>query len=223
MSIDIINELNLEQFREVFLKYTRKAFQMLPKMDKPRILDIGCGTGLTTIELARLSDGKIIGIDIDQDALDKLNSIIKKKGLSNRIKTMNNSLYKIDFPSSSFNLLWEEGVLHIFDLKKCLKECKRLLIPNGFLVMNESKKWMNKSLDIFPKYNFKLVDQFLLPEKCWWTEYYAPLEVKINELHLKYTKAEDLEKLKQHEREIEMVKKNPMEFDCGFYIMQKVN
>jgi len=65
MSIDIINELNLEQFREVFLKYTRKAFQMLPKMDKPCILDIGCGTGLTTIELARLSDGEIIGIDID--------------------------------------------------------------------------------------------------------------------------------------------------------------
>lgn len=26
-------------------KYTRKAFQMLPAMDKPKILDIGCGPG----------------------------------------------------------------------------------------------------------------------------------------------------------------------------------
>ena len=58
MSIDIIDKLNLEQLRKGFLKYTRMAFQMLPKMNSPRILDIGCGTGVPTLELARLSDGE---------------------------------------------------------------------------------------------------------------------------------------------------------------------
>lgn len=43
--------------------YTRRAFEMLPKLDKPRILDIGCGPGGPTMELARLSGGSVIGLD----------------------------------------------------------------------------------------------------------------------------------------------------------------
>lgn len=223
MSEDILKELNTEQLRKGFLKYTRKAFHMLPKMDKPRILDIGCGTGIPTIELAQLSNGEIIGIDIDQDALDKLDLKIEKKGLSARVTTINCSLYKTEFPDKHFNILWDEGVIHILDIKKSLKECSRLLKPNGFLVIGEMIKWMKDKFEILSKFGFKLINQFLLPEKCWWTEYYEPLEKRINEVRKKYPRSENLEKLKQHEREIEMVKKNPKEFDCAFYIMQKIN
>ena len=52
-----------DQIRESLLKYTRKAFGMLPQMDRPRILDIGCGSGIPTMELAKLSQGEITGID----------------------------------------------------------------------------------------------------------------------------------------------------------------
>ena len=45
---------------------------MLPIIDKPRILDIGCGYGVPTLELARLSDGEITAIDTDQFLLDRL-------------------------------------------------------------------------------------------------------------------------------------------------------
>ncbi|MFX0043852.1 MAG: class I SAM-dependent methyltransferase [Candidatus Hodarchaeota archaeon] len=223
MSIDIIKELNLEHLREIFLKYTREAFQMLPKLDKPCILDIGCGTGIPTIELARLSSGEVIGIDIDQDALDKLNKRIEMKDLSARVSTINCSLYKTGFPDRHFDILWDEGVLHILDLKKSLKECSRLLKPNGFLVMGEMIKWIKDKFGIFSKFGFKLKNQVLLPEKCWWTEYYEPLEKKIQELRKKYSLSQNLNKLRQYEREVEMVKKNPIEFDCAFYIMQKVN
>ena len=48
-------------------KYTRKAFEFLPKINKPRILDIGCGGGVPTTELANLSDGKIIALDNDPE------------------------------------------------------------------------------------------------------------------------------------------------------------
>ncbi len=136
---------------------------------------------------------------------------------------MNCSLYKTEFPSFSFNILWDEGVIHILDLKKSIKECSRLLKPNGFLVIGEMIKWIKDKFEIFSKFRFKLINQFLLPEKCWWTEYYEPLEKRIKELRKKYPRSENFEKLKQHEREIEMVKKNPKEFDCAFYIMQKVN
>ena len=45
---------------------------MLPELAKPRILDMGCGSGIPTLELARLSRGEAIGIDIDQPALDTI-------------------------------------------------------------------------------------------------------------------------------------------------------
>ena len=215
--------LDIDGFRAVFLKFTKRAFEMLPKIDKPYILDIGCGSGQSSLELARLSNGRIVGIDIDQEALEKFKVKIEKKNFSNRIEIMNKSLYNTNFPDEKFDILWEEGVLHLLDIHKSLKECLRILKSDGFLVSFETIKWMNVSLEIFPTYGFQLIDHFLLPEKYWWTAYYAPLEKKIKELYQQYQGSKELESLKRHEQEIAMVKKNPKEFDCGFYIMQKVS
>lgn len=73
MSIDLSSEIGNDHFRERLLKYTRQAYHCLPKIKKPRILYVGCGSGVPTIELEKLSKGEIIGIDINQSLLDKLN------------------------------------------------------------------------------------------------------------------------------------------------------
>jgi len=73
-------QMKKDTIRKRLLKYTRKAFRMLPQMDKPRILDIGYGSGVPTLELARLSHGEVMGIDIDQPALDKFTRKTKKGG-----------------------------------------------------------------------------------------------------------------------------------------------
>lgn len=39
------------------LGFTGQAFHMLPKLDNPRLLGIGCGAGGPTLELARVSGG----------------------------------------------------------------------------------------------------------------------------------------------------------------------
>ncbi len=223
MSIDILEELGAEQMRKVFLKYTRRAFEMLPKIESPQLLDIGCGSGTPTLELAELSNGAIIGIDIDQQELDKFNGKIEKKGLSSCIKTFNRSIYNTKFPDERFDILWEEGVIHILNIKKCLEECNRILKLDGFLVSFETIKWVSNNLKAFPKHGFKLVDKFLLPEEAWWTDYYSPLENKIKELRIKYKGSKELKELEGHEKDIAMLKKNPKEFDCGFYIYQKVD
>ncbi len=222
MSIDILKELNADKMREVFLKYTRRAFKLLPKMESPQILDIGCGSGIPTLELAELCNGEIAGIDIDQQELNKFNSKIEKRGLSSRIKTYNRSIYDTKFPNESFDLLWEEGVIHILNIKKCLEESNRILKLKGFLVSFETIKWVRNNLEAFPKHGFMLLDKFLLPEEAWWTEYYSPLENKIRELRIKYKGYKELEALDGHEKDIAMLKKNPKEFDCGFYIYQKI-
>jgi ubiquinone/menaquinone biosynthesis C-methylase UbiE len=221
MSINLLEELNSEKFRENFLKYTRRAFNIVPKIEKPRILDIGCGSGIPSIELAKLSDGEIIGIDIDKTALNKFKLKIKSEGLTTRIKLFNRSIYNTEFPAEDFNLIWDEGVLHILNIRRSLEECYRILKPNGFLVVGETTKWIKNNLEVFPKYGFKIFDKLLLPEESWWKEYYLPMEIKIKKIRSKFKNSKELEKLKAYEKEINMVKKNPKKFDCAFYIFQK--
>ena len=221
-SKDLLSEINQDHFRERLNKYTRKAFQMLPKLEKPRILDVGCGSGVPTIELAKLSDGEIIGIDIKQSSLDELNRKIEEEGFSSRVKTMKCSLNEIDFPDESFDILWAEGSIWIIGFKKGLKEWRRLLKPNGFLVVHDEIKTVSNKLKKIPSYGYKLINHFQLLEDAWWTEYYRPLERRIKELSMKYKDKEALKILKKHQNEIDMVKRNPKEHSSAFYIMQKL-
>ena len=222
MSENLLSEIDLDYFRERFIKYTRKAFQMLPKLEKPSILDIGSGSGLLTLELARLSEGEIIGIDINQSELDKLNRKIEEEGLLGRVKTVKGSLFEIDFPDESFDIIWAEGSIWIIGFKKGLKEWRRLLKPNGFLVVHDEIKTISIKLKKLPNWGYKLKDHFSLLENVWWTEYYQPLEIRIKELYMKYkNNSEALKILRKHQNEIDMVKRNPAEHNSAFYIMQK--
>jgi len=73
MSVETLKIINKDAFRQPLIEYTIKAFNQLPPINHPKILDIGCGTGLPTLELVRMSRGEIVGIDIDQNSLDILN------------------------------------------------------------------------------------------------------------------------------------------------------
>ena len=50
------------------------------------ILDIGCGPGLQTIKIAKLSNGSIIAIDIHQPYLNQLRKTAEREKLQERIK-----------------------------------------------------------------------------------------------------------------------------------------
>ena len=223
MSKDLLFEIDQDHFRENFNKYTRKAFQLLPELEKPRILDIGCGSGVATIELAKLSVGEIIGIDIDQSLLDKLNRKIEEKGFSNRMKTLKCSLFEMVFPDENFDIIWSEGSIYIIGFEKGLKEWSRLLKTNGFLVVHDEKTNISNKLKKIPSCGYKLINYFSLPEDAWWTEYYNPLEIRIKELRKKYDNdPEALKIFKKYQNEIDMVKKNPKDYGSIFYTMQKL-
>lgn len=107
MSSDLFFEIQqrLSTKRPGRLAYTRQAFRMLPRLDAPRILDIGCGSGEVTLELARLIGGHVIGIDIDQRFLDELSDKIEREQLADRFEVVNQSLFDLDFPVESFDVI----------------------------------------------------------------------------------------------------------------------
>ena len=212
-------------------------------MEKPRILDIGCGAGEPTLELARLTQGEITGIDINQPALDRFEIKIEKSGLSGRVKAFNCSMFNIHFPDESFDILWSEGSIFNIGFERGLKDWRRLLRPQGFLVVHEMV-WLHPDppKEIYDYWkcqysgictvpenvariapsDYTLVGHFALPEDAWWVLYFGPLEQRIRELQAKY--ADDphaLQVLDKEQREVDMHKKCYKWYGSAYFIMQK--
>lgn len=222
MHIDIRRELNCSALRSAFLTYTRKAFASIPGMNRPRILDIGCGSGVPTLELAKLSNGEIIGIDIDQEALDELTESASTLGLSHRVKARHCSLFTLDFPDEAFDIIWAEGSIAIIGFERGLREWGRVLKSNGFMVLHDDLRMNQQKLELIPQCGYTLVDHFQLPDDAWWREYYKPLEEQIEVLRDRYgDNPEFIEAIKQYQDEIKTYKKNPDAFRSIFYIVQK--
>ena len=195
---------------------------MLPELDKPHILDIGCGSGVPTMELARLSNGQIIGLDIEQSLLDKLVIKIEEAGLSDRVKTLKCSMFELDFPDESFDIIWAEGSIARIDFEKGLKEWRRFLKPNGFLVVHDEITNITRKLEGVSSCGYDLLGHFTLPGDTWWTEYYGPWEKRIDEMRREHgDEPKALLELDKEQREIELFKANPGRYSSVFLIMQK--
>jgi len=201
-------QVRKDKIRKRLLKYTRKAFRMLPKMDKPRILDIGCGSGIPTLELARLSQGNIIGIDIDQPALDRFTSKIKEAGLAGRVQAVNCSILDMDFPDECFDIIWSEGSIFVIGFERGLQEWKHLLKPGGSMVVHDEQGNVREKLEQISNCGYELLGYFTLSKETWWTEYFAPLEKLVNETRSKYPYDQSvLEEIQQAQADLDMYKK----------------
>ena len=211
-----------DHIRENLNKYTRKAFELLPKIKNPNILDVGCGTGVPTIELAKISDGHVIGIDIDETSLNLLRRKVKEMGLNKQVNGLKDSLLTMDFPEESFDIIWSEGSIFVIGFETGIKKWRRFLKPNGFLVIHDEKKDKNKKLGVITKYGYALINQFELTEKLWWCEYFTPLEQLIQKFHHKYPKDSRLNnELNKDQIEIDKCKSNPILVNSFYVLMQK--
>ena len=211
-----------DRIRKGLLKYTRKAFRMLPKLDRPCILDIGCGSGVPTMELARLSNGEITGLDVNQEFLDALARKIEKAGIQDRVKAMKCSIYDMKFPDESFDIIWAEGSMHIIGFERGLKEWKRFIKTNGFLVVHDEKSNIEEKLKQISICGYELLDYFVLDKDRWWVEYFSPLKKLVFETRTKY--ADDVKAIEEvyyAEQEIDMFKENPELNSSAFFAMKK--
>ena len=99
------------------------------KLSNTKILDFGCGTGVTTLFLNRW--GSVIGIDRSELAveLSLKNGINAKKILTDSLPFINNSLDLITI----FDVLYHKNVKP----KKILQEALRVLKPGGHVLITD--------------------------------------------------------------------------------------
>jgi len=211
-----------ELIRKRLTKYSRKAFKMIPEIDKPRILDIGCGSGVSTLELARLTDGEITGLDIDQKALDRLNEKIEKAGLSYRFQVLHCSLLDMEFPDESFDIIWSEGSIFVLGFEKGLQEWRRLIRPDGFMVVHDEMGNVKKKIEQISKSGYELLGYFILDTDIWRDEYFTPLEKLINETRKKHNDVREIYGvLNQAQSEVDFFKKYPERNRSVCFVIKK--
>lgn len=88
-----------------------------------RILDIGCGNGQQTLQLARHASGRILAIDNHQPFLDEVESRAKAKGLSDRVMIRLKDMRELGPEDGVFDLIWAEGSLFVMGFLHGIEVC----------------------------------------------------------------------------------------------------
>jgi len=119
---------------------SNSAAFLLPHL-KPymTILDVGCGPGSITIDLASyVPQGKIIGLDIGQNIIDQASAAAKERGVENA-EFVVGDVNALKYPDASFDVVVAHQVLqHVGDPIQALKEMKRVVRPGGIVALRES-------------------------------------------------------------------------------------
>lgn len=125
--------------------------QKLALSTKWPILEIGCGSGLTSVTLAQA--GYTVQATDSVDAMIKLTrQQAEKSGVGDRVITSTRDAHDLGFPDNTFSLVLKIGVapwLHSLD--KAVQEVARVLRPGGYLITTADNWWrLNYWLD--PRY-----------------------------------------------------------------------
>ncbi len=183
---------------------TRKAYSCIPALPADaRILDIGCGAGIQTRELARLTRGQITAVDNYQPFLDILMRRANEDGTAEMIGTVCASMDALPFEPGQFDLIWSEGAIFIIGFEAGLRAWKPLVKKGGYLVISDAAwfepnppqelmQWWEKEGYVpatedelkarVRNAELSLVDTFRLPEEGWWENYYVFMLARIGEL-----------------------------------------
>lgn len=211
--------------------------------EKLRVLDVGCGNGPQTVQLARELNGTILAVDIHRPFLEELKRRAREAGVEDRIEPCLKDMRNMELEESSFDLVWSEGAFFVMGFQNALEMCFSLLVPGGMAAASELA-WLrpdtpDECREFFEKIyppmmdidgnlatirncGYEVVGHFVLPDADWWEPLYHPLEKRIQTLRQK--DAQDPEKamlLDTISEEIEIFRAYSKYYGTVFFLMKK--
>jgi ubiquinone/menaquinone biosynthesis C-methylase UbiE len=150
-----------EKEGKIFINIQRdmpKIVKLFKKNGVKRVLDLGCGTGRHLIFLA----GKkfdVYGFDISEHGIKIAKKWLKRQGLKANFK-VGNIYKKLPYKNNYFDAIISTQTLHhgkIIEIRKLLKEMKRILKPNGLIFITVRKHVSIKHIPKNRHYGIKYI------------------------------------------------------------------
>jgi SAM-dependent methyltransferase len=184
------------------IETTRRALRSLPdSLGVERVLDLGCGTGGSTIVLAEDTGAHVTAVDIHPPFLETLRARAEERGLADRISTVAADMANASSFGDGFDLIWAEGSAYSIGFENALRRWRSLLRPAGCLVVTELVWFVTQPAERAREFfaseypdmsdeatridqarcaQYELLDSFRLPADDWHA-YYGGLEAPLRD------------------------------------------
>jgi 2-polyprenyl-3-methyl-5-hydroxy-6-metoxy-1,4-benzoquinol methylase len=96
------------------------------------VLELGCGTGYFTQELARCG-ADIVAVDVSPDLLE----IARANCSAPNVRYEIQNAYELSYPGDAFNSVVGSSVLHHLEIEEALRQIHRVLRPGGTMFFTE--------------------------------------------------------------------------------------
>lgn len=211
--------------------------------DRPRILDVGCGSGAQTIALARSLPAEIVAVDNHAPYLVTVRERAVRAAVQERVRCVEGDMAALEFEAGSFDVIWSEGAIYNMGFERGLRRWRPLLVPGGYLAVTEIS-WLREqratdtrsfwardypamadvasNLATLESCGYRLQDHFVLPESDWWDEFYRPLEERVRALRPAWDGDDEATRfLDTVDREIDLYRRRSKEYGYVFYVARR--
>ena len=117
-------------------------------------LDIGCGSGLSSLAAIQLNCKKIYAIDQDEQSIKTTKKVLQKSRFK-KVKVEKKDLFTLN-EKEKFNIVYSWGVLHhTGNMLEAIKKSTKMVSKNGILILALYKKTKLCNLWKIEKYIYK--------------------------------------------------------------------
>ena len=124
--------------------YAIKHMMRVGKMQRARVLDLGCGFGWQAIIISLLGDNVVVGNDIRELMINniraRLAAVDHQFGIAPRVETLLGDFMEVDVANESFDAIFcNQTIEHVCDLDACFRRAYAVLKPGGrFIIANDN-------------------------------------------------------------------------------------
>src|SRR5246127_3088299 len=103
------------------------------------VLDVGCGPGTITVDLAaRIAPGRVTAVEMTDAALDLARAEAQAREQSN-IEFVTSDVHALNFADDTFDVVHAHQVLqHVADPVQALRELRRVCVPDGIVAVRDA-------------------------------------------------------------------------------------
>lgn len=102
------------------------------------VLDVGCGKGAHSIELARRFGCRVIAADPIPQQLEKTRERVAEEGVGDRVTVLEGAIESLPLEDESVDHVWCRDMLNHVRLREALSECFRALRPGGRILVYQT-------------------------------------------------------------------------------------